>query len=440
MKNHVVLKLRAPVREPDGIPDWQDFIDDKSRTVTSLTPGVDAVLHAGGREFWVTHEFSASSGGWTDAERRHGLDRTYRLVLDSTDPVPRETLERLARLPEVEEVHELLVAHSRLPAPDLAVPMGRPSSSAASIGADFAHALTTGRPDVKVAVLDTGISAGHPELSGRISDSRDFVDLTGLDTSSFLGDVLDADEVPDDELGHGTHVAGIIGGRGLHMDAGMAPGCSLMAGRVLATLQTEAGPQGAGIVDNINPAIKWAVDHGAAVINMSVGIRHTGGGLPHADVIAYALEQGVTVVAAAGNDGTGTKYYPGALPGVVAVGACDDEGRVAAFSSFGADITVVAPGVRVLSSYAGTGYAVASGTSQSSPHVAGAIALLESLAADRGRRLGPQGILRILHHTSDRVDARDRDRHAGYGRINLIDAFKWLLGTSAASGAPVPVA
>ncbi|MEV4900150.1 S8 family serine peptidase [Citricoccus sp. NPDC055426] len=438
MKHHLVLKLRAPVAESEGIPDWQVFILDKSRTVTSLTPGVDAVLHADRRDFWVTHEYAAGPEGWTESERRHGLDRTYRIVLDSTAPVPTGTVHRLARLPEVEEVHQLVVARSPIPDTDLFTPLGGTSSSAASIGADFAHALTSGRPEVKVAVLDTGISPRHPELTGAVAEARDFVDLTGLDTTSFLGDVLEADDDPTDELGHGTHVAGIIAGRGVNMEPGMASGCRLMAGRVLATLQTGDGPQGAGIVDNINPAIKWAVDHGAAVINMSVGIRHTGGGLPHADVIAYALEQGVTVVAAAGNDGTPTKYYPGALPGVIAVGACDDEGRIAPFSSYGANITVVAPGVRILSSYAGTGYAVASGTSQSSPHVAGAVALLESLAADHGQRLGPRGVMRILHHTSDRVDARDRDRQSGFGRINLIDAFKWLLGTYSASGAMVP--
>src|SRR5690606_16774976 len=116
-------------------------------------------------------------------------------------------------------------------------------------------------------------------------------------------------------------VAGIIAGVGLNMPRGVAVGCSIIAVRTLATLRTENGPAGAGIVDNINSALKWAVDQGAHVINASLGIKHTGGGLPHEDVIRYALSRGATVVAASGNDGTTEKYYPGALPGVIAVGA-----------------------------------------------------------------------------------------------------------------------
>lgn len=429
MKHHLILKLRFPITESVRIPDWQSFITDKSAIVTHLSPAIDSVLHGEGRDFWVTHEYVVANDGWSDAERRHGLDRVYRLILDSDVPVPQTLVARLAQLPEVEAVHQLTVTHSRFPQPDLASSLGRSSSSASSIGADFAHALTMGREDVHIAVLDTGVSTHHPELSGTIIKTADFVDLNGLDTSEFVGDVLDADQDPEDELGHGSHVAGVIVGQGIHMDLGMAPRCKIMAIRVLATLQTDEGPQGAGIVDNINPAIKWAVDQGAKVINMSVGIRHLGGGLPHADVIAYAIDQGVTVVAASGNDGTPTKYYPGALPGVIAVGACDDQGNIASFSSYGATISVIAPGVQVLSSYSGQRYAVASGTSQAAPHVAGAIALLHSLAADSGVTLSSFDIMRILRHTSDRVDARDRHQQAGYGRINLTDAVKWLLHT-----------
>jgi subtilisin family serine protease len=200
-----------------------------------------------------------------------------------------------------------------------------------------------------------------------------------------------------------------------------------MAVRVLATLKDGDRLVGAGIVDNINTGIKWAVDRGADVINMSLGIKHTGGGLPHQDVIRYALSKGVTVVAASGNDGTAERYYPGALDGVLAVGAVGWDGTVANFTSYGANITVVAPGVQIHSSYAHGSYAVASGTSQASPFVAAAVGLMKSYAREQGFRLGPRDVASILQRTSDRRDTRLRSEHAGYGLINLADAFRLLM-------------
>jgi subtilisin family serine protease len=270
------------------------------------------------------------------------------------------------------------------------------------------------------------VDLNHRELQGKIVKRADFVDLEGMDTSGFIGDIKGYDDVPDDEVGHGTHVSGIIAGKGLQMEEGVAPGCNIMAVRVLATMKNGDRLVGAGIVDNINLGIKWSVDHGADIINMSLGIKHTGGGLPHEDVIRYALSKNVTVVAASGNDGSPERYYPGALPGVIAVGAVDEGGRVTPFSSFGANIFVVAPGLNIYSSFANNSYAFASGTSQASPFVAGAVGLMKSYALQQGIRLTNQEIKHILKHTSDKVDSRLRNVHAGYGLINLMDGFKYL--------------
>ena len=434
MKNHVVVKLRRPVPEPPVIPDWVTFITDKSREVMSVdrgvAGGVDRVLHDAGREFWVTHEYTPAVEDWSPEELHHGLDRTYRLVMTTETPLADDVLRRLAAVPSVQSCHQLEVAATPVPERELAVATSTTAPDRDElVGVDFAHALTRGRPDVRVAVLDTGANLDHPELAGRIEPGADFVDLEGLDTGDFVGDVLGWDNKPEDELGHGTHVAGIVAAAGRGMPAGVAPGCRIIPVRVLATLRDGGRLQGAGIVDNINPAIKWAVDNGADVINMSLGIRHTGGGLPHEDVIRYALSRDVTVVAASGNDGTATKYYPGALPGVIAVGAVDERGQVASFSSYGAPITVVAPGVNVLSSFARGGYAVASGTSQAAPCVAGAVALFQSFARDHGRRLGVRDVATLLRETSDRPDSRLRTNQQGYGLLNLTDAFKWLLNS-----------
>lgn len=432
MLHHLVLKLHRRLPEPPVIPDWVRFIVDKSVQVTSVDPDVDRVLRDAGRSFWVTHEYSpAEEGAWGAVEVHHGLDRTYRIVFRdrSAEPLGPAVLARLVALPSVESAHELEVAGAPLPEPPALASAASRRDTATSdlIGLGYARAVTRGRRDVLVAVLDTGIDPHHPEMRGRIAGGADFVDLAGLDTSEFVGDYLGLDDDYTDELGHGTHVAAIIAGAGIGMDEGVAPGVAVLAVRVLATLRDGSGLQGAGIVDNINRGIKWAVDQGADVINMSLGIRHTGGGLPHDDVIRYALSRGVTVVAASGNDGTATKYYPGALPGVIAVGAADDTGRVADFSSWGAPITVIAPGVNVVSAFANGRYAVASGTSQAAPYVTGAVALLKSAALDRSARLGPDRVEQILRETSDRIDSRPRSPQAGYGLINLTDAFKWLL-------------
>lgn len=430
MRNHLVVKLSDGADAAPPVRDWVTFIADKTASAESLHPGVDRALHAEGRDFWTTAEYAPAGSDWDQSERAYGLDRTYRLILDDLRPLRQETLIRLRELPSVESVHELAVASSTLPVPRPAGNRGDASAHVRErIGVGFAHALTRGHSDVRVAVLDTGIHSTHPELQGKVVDGADFVDLQGLDTSAFVGDFLEADRYPEDELGHGTHVAGIVAAEGLSMDAGVAPGCSLLAVRVLATMRHDDREQGAGLVDNINTAIKWAVDAGASVINMSLGIQHTGGGLPHEDVVHYALARGVTVVAASGNDGTDTKYYPGALPGVLAVGAVAPDGGVAPFTSYGAPITVVAPGVDVLSAYAHGRYAVASGTSQAAPFLAGTVALLQSCARDRGARLAPSTLMDLLRETSDRSDTRLRSELTGYGTVNLTDAFKWLLAS-----------
>lgn len=439
MKHHLILKMRERIPEPPFIPDWITFIGDKRNVVTGINAEVESVLKKVRAEFWVTHEYMPVSDGWNSDEVFHGLDRTYRVIFSDLTPLSLEILGELSSLRSVERCSQLVVASVDLPDRTHATTLGATRSTHEQIGADFANAFTRGRPDVTVAVLDTGIDRDHPELGGCVVAAADFVNLVGLDTAAFVGDILDADADPEDEVGHGTHVAGIIAGQGRAMNAGIAPNCRLMAVRVLATMQTGHGLQGAGVPDNINAALKWSIDNGADVINMSVGIRHTGGGLPHADVVRYALSKGVSVVAASGNDGGPTKYYPGALPGVIAVGACDEDGRVAAFTSYGAQISVMAPGVRILSSYANGRYAVASGTSQASPHVAGSVALMKSYARDHGFDLDCDDVMRVLRETSDRVDSRSRNEKAGYGLVNLTDAFKWLSRTTASRSAMIRV-
>jgi subtilisin family serine protease len=427
MKQHFILKLYEQLSNDTLIPGWLDFINDKSAMKENLNPAIDSLFKDAGLKFWLTKEYQPAGDGWSVEERREGLNRTYRMILQEDYALPPDLVQRIKLIPAVEDARELKIGEAEVPQHDI--------SKQASLGVQrvsdliylsYAQALTKGVPDIKIAIVDTGVNLDHPELKGKLGKGADFVDLTGLDTSSFIGDITGYDEVPEDEVGHGTHVSGIVASRGLEMDEGVCPGCTLLPVRVLATMKDGNRLVGAGIVDNINYGIKWAVDNGANVINMSLGIKHTGGGLPHEDVIRYALSKNVTVVAASGNDGTSERYYPGALPGVIAVGAVDDAGAVTNFTSYGANITAVAPGLNIYSSFAHKTYAFASGTSQASPFVSGMVGLMKSYALQSGNKLTNHDILYILKNTSDKVDSRLRNEHAGYGLINLADAFKLM--------------
>ena len=427
MKHHLVLKLFQQLTDDQNLPDWTAFINDKTVIRENLIPDVDRLMRELGIKFWVTKEYKPAAGDWNKDEIEHGLNRTYRMILQDDYKLPGNLLSRIKLIPAVEDARQLEVGEVRLPPREVSTVASLPAQHPGDlIYLPFAKALTRGNADIKVAVLDTGANLDHQELQGKIVKRADFVDLEGLNTSDFVGDIKGYDDVPEDEVGHGTHVSGIIAGRGLQMDEGVAPECGLMAVRVLATMKSGNRLVGAGIVDNINAGIKWAVDNGADVINMSLGIRHTGGGLPHEDVVRYAISKNVVVVAASGNDGTNERYYPGALPGVFAIGAVDGDGAVTNFTSYGANITVVAPGLNIYSSFAHNSYAVASGTSQASPFVSGSIALAKSYALEQGQKLNNNEIHYLLKNTSDKVNSRLRDEHAGYGLLNLADAFKLL--------------
>ena len=131
-------------------------------------------------------------------------------------------------------------------------------------------------------------------------------------------------------------------------------------------------------------------------------------------------------MAASGNDGTTDKYYPGALANVIAVGAVDYSDNITGFSTYGKHISLVAPGFQIYSAGLHHGYSFASGTSQASPFVAGGIALLKSYALTKGKKLKPESLKFILKVTADRNFKGYKDIKYGYGKINLLDAIKYI--------------
>ncbi|MGD8860188.1 MAG: S8 family serine peptidase [Myxococcales bacterium] len=426
MKRHLVVKLNAA--GAPQLPFWGRVLDDKTGVPTTLLPSVDRVLKRAQIPCWVTLEYPPASERWTRDEIDAGLNRIYRLVLRDDRTLPPDLVESIRLLPEVEYARLSKVAITELPRSLARSDRRTDRESREAIGVPQAHRITRGNPDVTVAVLDTGIDEEHPDLASALlhGKGRDFVNIIdGADR--FLGDYLDMDTEPVDHwVGHGTHVAGIIAGKGLGMPAGVAPDCRILNVRVLGAMRDGDRAVGAGLVDNINTAVKWTVDQGVDVINMSLGIRHQGGGLPYREVVDYAEKKGVSIVAASGNNGARDLYYPGAFPFVITVGALDHAGHVAAFSTYGKQVDVLAPGTDIYSSFLRGGYAFSSGTSHAAPFVAGTVALLESLARDRGRRLRDPQIKRVLARTCDRLDRRFKHPTAGYGRLNVPDALRLL--------------
>lgn len=275
------------------------------------------------------------------------------------------------------------------------------------IDAPSAWDITKGNPNIKVAVVDTGIDYNHEAFKdGRIIKGYNFADNNND---------------PMDDMGHGTHVAGTIGAAG---DDGIgvvgeAYKCKLIAIKVL-------GKDGSGDIDAISNGIKAAADMGANVINLSLGGPEASDTLKQA--IDYALGKGTLVVAAAGNSGDEEDDYPAAYPEVISVGATDQNDARASFSNYGSYVNVAAPGVDILSSTEGT-YKTESGTSMASPHVTGAVALMLSL----NPHLTQDQVRTILEQTGDPT--------TGFtdGTVNRINVFHALQRVQSGNNpAPTP--
>ncbi|MCW2998857.1 MAG: family serine peptidase [Solirubrobacterales bacterium] len=255
----------------------------------------------------------------------------------------------------------------------------------ASIGAPEAWKVATGT-GVVVAVLDTGVDANHPDLRGALWTNAGEVPDNGRDDDGdgYVDDVHGVDLVngdgdPADDEGHGTHVAGIIAARANGGGVvGLAPNAVLMPIKVLDNHR-------GGNTDAVAEGIRYALAHGAQVINLSVNGPGPSTALRAA--VAEATRAGVSIVASAGNDGIDlglTPSYPASYPdaSVLPVGATDGDGLLASFSNFGRAIALTAPGVAILSTARGGAFELRSGTSMAAPEVTAALALLHSARPD----------------------------------------------------------
>ena len=278
------------------------------------------------------------------------------------------------------------------------------------IGLNQVRAINAGSSQVVVAVVDTGIDLSHPDLTQQL--------VPGINT-------LPNASGPDDDHGHGTHVAGVIAarpyqGRGL---VGIAPRCRLMPIKVLDR-------EGKGATDDIVAGIVWAVNNGARVINLSLG--GTGGSRALREAVDYAIAKDVLLVAAMGNQGENLQEYPAGYPGVIAVGASDESDQKAGFSNTGSWISVCAPGENILSTLPTRPVHVVKnegkqmyydwmdGTSMAAPFVAGVAALLRA----QYPTLSAQAIKQRLEKTADDLGSAGYDEEFGFGCINAARALR----------------
>jgi Subtilisin-like serine proteases len=282
---------------------------------------------------------------------------------------------------------------------------------------------------VVVAVIDTGVS--------RVEDLQKTEFVKGYD---FVND----DEDASDDNGHGTHVAGTIAqstNNNLGV-AGIAYEAKIMPLKVLNAF-------GAGTITDIAEAIRFAADHGANIINMSLGGAGESAILKEA--IDYAYNKGVTIIAAAGNANYPAAFYPARYPKVIGVSATSATGEKAFYSNYGAGVDISAPGgdmrgpdgtkneaggilQNTIDKRGKSIYASFQGTSMASPHVAGVAALIESLGINK-----PEEVLHILKQSvvkvsddphnfygAGRIDAAAAVQLASKGKLDFRDFFRWL--------------
>jgi thermitase len=277
------------------------------------------------------------------------------------------------------------------------------------ISAPEAWDISTGSNDEAIAIIDSGVDATHPDLSNKL--------LSGY---NFLGENTDTRDV----LGHGTAVAGAAAAQSNNLDgiAGVAWQNPIMPLVVLNS-------NNYATYYNIARAVIYAADRAVRVINISIGGTSPSSTLQNA--VNYAWDRGAILFASAMNNATSTPYYPAACTNVMAISATTSSDTRAGWSNYGNWVALSAPGESILTTSNGGGYGPRSGTSFSSPIVAGVAGLIFSANPS----LINQDVADILMENSDDLGVTGFDPYFGFGRVN---AYRSLLAAIDSGAAALP--
>ncbi len=391
---------------------WQESIRDEAASYQELATEIaDGTL----RLIVVTEENNQPETSVVNLKSKTGLDYTLRATSSDPDFIAVLVDEKISL------IDEPIVDAASIPVPTTSYTQWNYTA----LRLAEIHNSFTGT-NVKVAVIDSGVDRENPELNGgQVLDGCDWV-TSPTNVCRGTG-VLD-------ENGHGTHVAGIIAAKNDGFGVtGVAPGATILPLRVL-------GADGSGWLSDIAAAIDYAVANGAKVINLSLG-----GTLDYSLIrisVEQAVASGVTVVAAAGNGGSGAAAsYPAAYPGAIAVAATTESNLIATYSNSGNYIDVAAPGSAILSSWpTGTGYARLSGTSMASPHVAALAALIIQRNTATAISTSPAAIRTAIESVAVKSNSDYSVSRYGLGVINPFESLGCATPVCATpSSTPQPV-
>ncbi len=298
------------------------------------------------------------------------------------------------------------------------------------INAESAWDTTKGDPSIILAIVDSGVNAAHEDLAGRV-----------LSCGGQICDFINNDANPADDQGHGTHVAGIAAAsidNGLGI-VGIAPGVSILPVKVLNAANTSDWA-------TISNGIIYAADHGARVINLSLGGVSSSDTLLNA--IRYAVSKGALIVVAAGNNASDAAFYPAAYyDETFAVASTTQSDNVSGTSNYGSSIDIAAPGDNIWSTYWTSAnpntYASQSGTSMAAPQVSGVAGLLLSYRP----ALGPADLKAIIQQSARDLGTPGPDPYYGAGRVDagaaMTLAHTWVqytpTPTPTATATPTPL-